>query len=367
MAHNKDKISSNQLAILLFSYLTGSAIVNVPGPIIALAKNDAWLSLLLALCGGFLILLGMLYLNRLYPEQGFIEMSSQIVGRPGAIGLVWLIIPFAFHLCTGISLDIGLFLKSSLMRETPLYIFCGFIFGLAAITVRCGIEVIARMFTLLVVIVMLFTISVWLLAVPDYEPIMLLPVMPNGLAPVLHGAYSSFGFPYGEMGIFLFLFSYVRSDEQSKLKKPLLIALLLNGVTLIFSILSTIMIFGPMAGERKYSLFEVARVVEVQEIIQRIESVIGMSLIAGSYMKVTIALFILNKAFTELFKPREPCFFVYPLTLVCYLMAINFKGDTRWVYFVSVIHPLWVTLILTSPILILVIVAKIKRWIHPIP
>jgi spore germination protein KB len=361
MAHEKEEISSRQLAVLLFSFLTGSAIVNLPGPVIALAKSDAWLSLLLAFCGGILVLLCMLYLNKLYPSLGFLDMSSKIVGRPIAIGFVILLLPFLIHMSVGISLDIGLFVKGSLMRETPLYIFCGCVFALSALTVRCGIEVIARMFTLLIVIVMLFTISVWLLAIPDYQPLMLLPIMPDGLQPVLKGAYSSFGFPYCEIGLFLFLLSYVRADQQVKLKKSLLLATTINGATLIFSILSTIMIFGPMAGERRYSIFEVARVVEVQEIVQRIESVIGMSLIAGSYMKATLALFIFNRACSELFKLRDPNILVYPLTFICFLVAISFKGDIRWVYMVTVIHPLWVMSVLLGPILVLVIVARIKR------
>jgi spore germination protein KB len=368
LTQENEKISSNQLGVLLFSYLTGSSIVNIPGPLIASAKNGAWISLLLALTAGFLLLLCMLYLNRLYPQYSFIELSRELLGYWITGGLVIvLLVPFMIYMCTGITLDIGLFLKSSLMRETPLYIFCGFIFGLAALTVRCGIEVITRMFTLLVTIVMLFTVAVWALALPDYHVNLLLPIIPDGLMPVLKGAYTSYGFPYAEIFLFLFLFASVRKDEQRKLGKPLILALFLNGGTLIISTLSTLMIFGPLAGDRRFSLFEVARIVEVQEIIQRIESVIGMSLIAGSYMKVTITLLILNKACIELLKLRDQRILVYPLTLICYLIAINFTGDARWINMVSVIQPLWITVAFVVPLLLLTGVAAVKHFLVHTP
>jgi spore germination protein KB len=358
---NKDSIGSGQMAVLFFIFSTGSSIINIPGPLIGVAKNAAWVSLLISLCGGILILLCMLYLQRLYPGMSFMDISNKTVGSWLTAGMVFLTVIFMLHMCTGIVIDVGLFLKTSMMRETPLYIFYMFILVLVAATVRCGLNVMARMFIMLIITVMLFTIAVWLLAIPDYQPHLLLPVMPDGIKPILHGAFIGFGFPYEEIFLFVFMFPYVKQETRKGLSRNLLLALLINGTTLVISAVSTIMIFGPMAGERKYSLYEVARTIEVQEIIQRIESVVGMSLIAGSFMKTAITLFILNKVCNRLFRIQSDKLLVYPLAFISFVLALNFKGDARWVDIVSHIHPLWAAVSMTIPLLLVTLTAAVRN------
>ena len=52
-------VSSRQMATLFLSFLTGSAIVNIPAPLTGAAKNAAWVSLWMA--NGLGMLLLMLY------------------------------------------------------------------------------------------------------------------------------------------------------------------------------------------------------------------------------------------------------------------------------------------------------------------
>lgn len=65
------------------------------------------------------------------------------------------------------------------------------------------------------------------------------------------------------------------------------------------------MALGPLAGTAKFSLFTLARMISMQEIIERIESTIGMALIVGSYMKVTITLFILGETLANVLKSQH--------------------------------------------------------------
>ncbi|WP_254780987.1 GerAB/ArcD/ProY family transporter [Alteribacillus bidgolensis] len=85
--------------------------------------------------------------------------------------------------------------------------------------------------------------------------------------------------------------------------------------------LSTIMVFGPIAGERAYSMFEVARTIELYEIIQRMESLIGYALIVASYMKAVISLYVLNITITHLFRSQDTNILIFPLALVCFLYS----------------------------------------------
>lgn len=352
-----------QMSVLFFSFMTGSAIINIPGPLIGYAKNGAWISLLLSLSLGILFLSCILYLHRKFPDLTFIEYSRTLLGSWVTIFLAIPFISFQFHMASGIVLDIGLFMTSSMMRQTPLYLFVLSVFVVIALTVRSGIETIVRMIFAPMIAVLVFIILILVLSFNNYEIDHLFPIMPDGIKPVLLGAYFSYGFPFVELVLMSMLLPYVRKEGQTYLKKGMFLALLISGLFLIAVTIATILVFGPMAGERKYSMFEVARIIDLLEVIQRIESLIGISLILTSFIKATITLFILNLTFTKLFKLKDDRILVFPLALTCYLFSLLQidKGSATWIYAVSVIHPLWATFSYLLPLLLVTVVAVIRK------
>ncbi len=350
------------MASLAFIFLTGSSIVVMPGPLIGYANNGAWLSLLLSLAGGMLLLVFMLYLYEKFPQLSLIEYSQQLLGK----WLTWIFaIPFLsmqLHSSSGIVLDVGLFMTSSIMRETPLYVFIFLIFFVTALTVHVGIEKFTRMFVVLMMVVLLFVIVILVLASANYKIEHLVPVLPDGIKPVLLGTYFYFGVPITELVLFSMLLPYVRREENHLLKKSMFTALLINVFFLTAVTLSTILVFGPIAGERAYSMFEVARTIELYEIIQRMESLIGYALIITSYMKAVISLYILNLTITQLFGLKDTYILIFPLALVCFLFSMLqiSLGEAMWINIVTVIEPLWKTFAYVLPLLVLTITAFLR-------
>jgi spore germination protein (amino acid permease) len=358
---NKESVSASQMCILFFVFMTGSSLINVPGPLIARANNGAWLSLLLSGIAGLCVLSCLLYLYRRFPDRSFIEYSKQLVGPWLTVLLSIGFLSFLYQMQAAIVLDVSLFMISSMLRETPLYVFSFFVFLVAALTVRAGIEVMARMFSIILLVVVLFTGSVLLLAIPDYHPSFLLPIMPQGLKPVMHGAYFAYGFPYSEVMLFGMLLPFVQQSSSSKLPRMMIMTLIINIVILCVSTVCTIMMFGPLAGERAYALFALARNVEVQEIIQRIESVIGLSLIAGSFMKTTVTLYVLNMVISQLCGIRNLRLLIMPLAFIGFVSSnIIYKGQMSWGQIVAVWHPVWSVLGLTVPLLIITVIARLR-------
>ncbi len=363
MVNRTETISSFQLGSLFFIFLTGSSIVNIPSPLISEAHNAAWLSLLLAGIAGILLLTILLALHRRYPGWDYVAISTSLIGRWATIALsLALPIPFMFHIGSGITLDVGLFMNSSMMSDTPIYIFTTTILILSALTASAGIEVIARMFMLINSTVILFVLLVVLLSIPDYDFMSVLPIMPNGIRPVLLGAYTTYGFPYAELFLFGMLIPYVRTDQRNQVPVAMFRAITLNIAILIIVTMCSILVFGPMAGERKYSMFEVARTIEVQEILQRIESIIGMALIAGSYMKITITLYANHLLIARLFKMKDGKLIIPLLAMVYMLNGISsYESNAQWEELVNRIHPLWVTIAFVLPLVLLYALSLFRR------
>ncbi|RCW51816.1 GerAB/ArcD/ProY family transporter [Paenibacillus prosopidis] len=358
---DQETISTTQMATLYFAYITGSALIVIPGPLVTMSLNAAWLSILISLGIGIVLLNIMFYLHRRNPGLTFIGYSSKTIGRWPTVILACFMLTMALHMASGIIIDVSGFMTSMMLPETPDYVFMGMLYLLAAFFLRGGIESIARMFSVLVVIVMIFWALVLVLLIPQYHPEFLRPVFPEGIKPMLLGTYLTFGFPYGEVVLFAMVLPFARAKQSKPLKKAMVWAMVINGAVLIISTLCTIMELGPMASEKRFSVFVLAQMVEVGDIIERIEAVVGMAMLAGSLMKATITLYIIQLILTELFGLRNDRLLTNPLCVTALLLSLTLPATLHeWEEMVLVVHPIWVAAVYVLPLLIVAAVAFFK-------
>ncbi|WP_217592498.1 GerAB/ArcD/ProY family transporter [Cohnella sp. GbtcB17] len=360
----KNAITPKQIAVLLFVFLTGSSIINIPAPLILLSGNEAWICLLAAAGLGMLLLIPLVGLARRFPGMDFVEYGSKLLTRPVAVALGLLLLMLQIHTVAGIVTDISMFLKSSMMRNTFFGYFTILTSLAVALTARVGVGRFAGMFGLLMISVMLFVVFNISLASPGVHPNFLLPILDEGVKPVLHGIYFIYGFPYGELALFCMLLPYVRFGDKDRIGAKMTLAVALNAASLLAVTLATVLVFGPIAGERKYSMFEVARTVYVTEIFERLEALMGYSMIVASFMKATIVLFTAHLTLNSVLKlPRDNRQLLFPLAFFTALisLAAGFRGEAYWNFIVSGIHPLWVLTCGTVPLLVAYAVSLARR------
>ncbi|MHA7965224.1 GerAB/ArcD/ProY family transporter [Paenibacillus sp. CAU 1782] len=358
----RQTVSSFQMSVLFFVFMTGSSIIFVPGPLIERAGNSAWISLLLSGAVGFGILGMLLFLNRRFPSMTYVDISRKMVGSTVTLIFGLLTMSYLFHMQAAIVVGVGQFMISSMLRETPLYAFTFLIFLISSLTARAGIEVMARMFMLIMVTTTVSVVIVLTLAIPDYHPAMLMPLMPKGVTPIFYGAYYTFGFPFVEIFLFGMLLPYTARKKRGLLSKHMVVSLGISIILLCVVTLCSIMVFGAYAAENPYLLFSIARLVEFQEIIQRIESIIGMALILGSYMKTTITLFVLSLFIAKLFRLKDASVLVMPVALSGFLLGlVTYDSATQWIGVITAVHPLWTGLVLFCPLLVVTLTAAIRQ------
>ncbi|UCZ55356.1 endospore germination permease [Bacillus shivajii] len=362
---NRESINATQLAYLLLVFLTGSAIVNIPAPVVNVADRMGWLALLISISGGAIVLACVIYLHKQYKSLTFIEYSRETLGNKITIIVIFFLIMMLFLMLGNIVHDIGLFLTSTMYRETPQFVLNGLALFVAALTARAGIEVMARMFTLLIfVIISVFTVVI-LLLLPEMDPSNLLPLFPEGIKPVLHGSYITWGFPYAELFIFSMLlpFTYKKNeDEDPSFTKKMYAGFFVSSLILFIVVLVTIMILGPTAGDIKYSLFFIARLIDVKDILTRVEVITSMIWIVGSFMKATIVLFILNLSMTKWIKIKDDRILIFPISFISLLLALTmYEHELEFALFVADIWPLVITTFGVFPLLLIFLITVIKR------
>ncbi|KMM39256.1 GerAB/ArcD/ProY family transporter [Guptibacillus hwajinpoensis] len=320
---NKETISTWQMIVLFQAFITGSSIINIQGPFISLAQNGAWISLLLANALGFIILAIVLWLNGKYPDLSYIQYTKRLLGKGGAYLFGIALVLLLFQITANITHGMGQFFSTSMMKHTPLYVFHFLILFVAALTVKSGIEVMARMFHGLLYVILFIISFIILLNLTHFHPEYVLPVLPMGWKPILHGAYVGFGFPYMDVMYFAMILPYLQHNCDKPFKRWMYVGLLINGFILATTIVACIMILGPMAMVEKFPIFQLARMIEIGEIIQRVESVFGMALVVASFMKLTMMLFIINEVVTQVFDVQDKRTMVFPNTLLVYLLSLT--------------------------------------------
>lgn len=135
---NGQKVSSFQMAVLLYVFLTGAAVIYVPGPLIGIAGAGAgaWISLLFSGAIGFIILMMLFYLSRRLPGRDYIDYSRALIGNVLTMLFGLAAISYLLPMQASIIEGVGLFMVSAMMRETPLYLFSSLVFLIAACTAR---------------------------------------------------------------------------------------------------------------------------------------------------------------------------------------------------------------------------------------
>jgi spore germination protein KB len=201
-----------------------------------------------------------------------------------------------------------------------------------------------------------------LLIIPLFHPEYLLPLFPEEIKPIIHGAYINYGFPYGEVIFFAVLLPFARSKKGKTLEKAMFFGIALSGLLLMIAVLVSIMILGPAGVEIKYSLFYIATLIDIQDVLTRIEAIIAMAWIIGSYMKATIALFAFNFTISQLLNLKDDRILIFPLAFLAFLVSVTtFKHELEFTEAVSVVYPVIITVAGVLPILLITVFTLFKK------
>ena len=362
-SYGKQTISAGQLAILYICFMVGSSIINIPNPMIRFAGNMAWLSVLVSTAIGMLLMSLVLYLFRCYPDDVYTVYLNRVYGRWIAGVFTVLLMLLLLLMFSYIVLDIGYFFTNTMMVETPMYVFNALTIITAAYAVHAGIEVMGRMFILLMASMMLAIVVIVFLAVPISRPEALLPLYVD-IKHMLHGIYFSFGFPFGELFLFSAILPFVRKESRQHAGKWMYAMTALCGILLIVVILITVMTHGPMAGDRKFSLYAVARLIKIGQFMIGLEAIVGIALIAGSFMKATIALFILNHVTARFFKLDDDQLLLPAISYVAFLLTMTmFRSEAEFSFAVNTVWTLIVMAFGIVPFVLAALITFVKRGI----
>ncbi|MGI6285566.1 endospore germination permease [Neomoorella humiferrea] len=269
----KGRISHWQLFVLSAGFLIGTSTLIVPvGP----ARQDAWISYLLAGTIG----LGEAYiycaLARRFPRETPVQYAARILGRWVAAFCNAIFLWYALHLSALVLHNVIELYKLVILPQTPTVVVAGVFVGLASYAIRLGIEVPARLSELLIplVFIAIFILTIMAVAIPGlvhWEA--LLPVMERGVLPVLRGAVPPLSFPFGETAFFLFILPFTTEPKKSFL--PFAAAIITATLLTTMVLVRNIIVLGAAEVTRlNFPSLIAIQMINIGDFLQRMEPVI---------------------------------------------------------------------------------------------
>ncbi len=281
------KISSRQAILLMVTMVLPTAFLFVASVTSHLAKQDGWISILLAVFVALLIARLAVSLGLRFPGKTLFQFAEVILGRwPGkfvALLYIW----WYIHMNAEVLRQYGSFLVSVFMPDTPVIIFELVIIAIAAYAVRNGLEVFTRMNEIILPIILVSVLILNILPAPEMNLKRLLPVfIENGAVPVIKGAVMPAAW-MGEIVTMAVLIPYLNKAKEAN--KIAVTATLITGLFFLIALITDIATFGPIvnAGWLFPGLNKI-RVIHLANFLERLEPFIMVIWVAGALVKISV-------------------------------------------------------------------------------
>ncbi|WP_243292462.1 endospore germination permease [Bacillus sp. FJAT-47783] len=286
---HQPKISAMQLCLLIIA--SRLAIMTVFLPIVGNHSNakDAWISAAFSSIIALLITVMIVLLAKRHPNLSLIEICIYLLGSWGGRLISLIYIGFYLQVSYLTVRQFSEIINNALMPETPIP-FLNITLTVSVIfAVYRGLESIANVNTIVLPISLASIIIILILLLKDVQFESLLPVLEEGMKPVIVGTIIPIVL-YGETILILVLSPYVK--DQPKIMSYSLLANVISSIVLILLSIFVVGIFGANeANNLTLPVFSLARMVSVAHFLERIEAVMVAAWISLLFMKAAIYLY----------------------------------------------------------------------------
>jgi spore germination protein KB len=344
----KGKISHTQLFILVMTFEIGTSILLAPFLMVGAAKQDAWISMLIGLSTGLLLVLFYAALVKRYSALTLVEMSEQVLGKWAGKGVSLLFFFYFLVLTAGLLRIIGDFITTHIMPETPITAIEITFMLIVVYGTRLGLEVFSRTSEVVLPWIMMFFFLLVFMLLPEIHLKNLFPLVEDGIKPVIKAAFLSLGVPFADIIVFLMITPAV--SPSRKLGKVLFFSTLTGGMIIFVIVLMAILVLGPnQTTQLNYPIYVLAQRVNIGNFIQRIEVLAGGMVFIAIFIKTTISFYSLSLSFAQIFNLKEYKMLSFPFGMIVIFFANIMSPNI--IFFQTFLFKSWTPIVLIFGIL----------------
>ena len=314
------KISSPQLMLLVLGFIMGSFLLT--SFIDSLAKQDAWLVIIAAFAVSVPFVLSYIVLAKWFPDKSLIQMSDIIYGPFLGKAVSGLYVLYFFYWLSLNFMTFKQFYGSFVLPEMPAVFVMGVLAIVSAFSVYKGLETIARI-SLVAVVISLATVTItFLLLLGNMDLTNFLPVLeasPKNFFQSIH-IFSSISFC--EVVVFLMIFPAVNHETKKKAGKYALGGFAIAAVILLVTVVRNTAVLGPSTSILANASYDAARLINIGEVLTRIDLLIAISITIALFIKVSVYYYVSAQSIAQLFRMRSISTLLIPLGIIAVIIGM---------------------------------------------
>lgn len=360
-SQEQTKVGRRELISMLTIFVAAHAFLNYPQLVSEESMEAAWMEPIIS---GVIALMAFLIADTLFrkffPRMDILEVVKTTFGKVVGVAFAVIVAAYFIWLTAFFMRQFAETVVTTVLPNTPIIVIL-FVFVLTVSYVAtCGLEAIVRVGQLFFPVLALAIITMVVLTLNWWHPVLLFPILGSGVPTVLKsGLEDSTVF----MNVFLLYIIYPHAQDYRDLRRvgvwsTIWAVLLLTGFILAYH-----MVFAPEEATKLSSpMYSMARLIHLGRFIQRVESVYVFIWVAAAVVKLSITLwaaaYVLSSAFTwPSYRPIIPAIgllaFAGSFLGTDIVQVVRVEGDIQMTW-------MWIP-VFVLPIVLLLFGAMIQR------
>lgn len=315
---SKEFITERQGLTMMVLFIIGSTLVV---GVTTIAKQDSWISVILAMIAALPVLTLYARLVHLFPGKDLFTIVHHLFGPIAGKAVSLLFVWYALHLGALVIRNFSEFLGEISLPDTPQYFIQLVLVLLCIWAVKGGIEVLGRWASFVFTVFLAMIIGIDLIAISKTNFANFTPVLYEGFRPVMEGTFSVFSFPFTETVIFIAVLAFLKPGASGY--KVYHLSLLIGGSILLLAVLRNIATLGfPFLGSQYFPSFIAASVINLGEFFQRFEVLIAVIFLLCGIVKTSVCLFCAVIGIARIFNMDDYRMMTVPVALLMINLAL---------------------------------------------
>lgn len=328
---NRKKLRNLEICCLYYFIIRANFLGITSSNLLHLAKQDAWISILVGVLLGLIPLGLFLYISNRYPNDTIFSLNKKLFGH--CIGKI-----INFILTFGVAISVIVtfynligFISSQYLNKTPTLAIAIMFFLAITYILTKGITIISRTHVVLLyfaILLFLFA-TLGLLKEADFDS--LKPILEFGWSPIFKGSMSFIAFNI----LPLFVLSSIPKNnifETKHYNRNIIITYFLSSITLLITVFSILSVFGPhLALLYQYPEYHALKLISINGFITRVEGIIALHWLFDLFAFIVMGLYFILQFLKDDWKLSDkasnPVIYLFSVLLIFAVEHI-FKNNT---------------------------------------
>lgn len=358
MRLDKERISESQLLFAFICFMQATMLRSVF--VSSITGIDSWAMAFTGALVHLPMLLAYVTLLKWFPGKCLFEINDELFGS--VLGRVFSAVYMYFFLTlVGLnSMDASNFVVDFMMPGTPLVLVLVLFLLACAYAIRKGLESYMRLAPLMAIGASVIVLLNFVLVLEDTSLSYLFPMFQQPVLKYVQGTHITATIPYGESMVFMMLAPALGHEKSPG--RPLVLGLVLSSLFMFGIIFRDVICLGPLITYVSLPSFEAVRMINVADIITRIESLYAILNVSLLFFKVCILLYACTRGLAQMARLKQYKHLALAMTVfICIYSLTLYDSMIKHAYSGSFVAPfLWLIFEYIMPGVTL-LVALIRR------